>query len=99
MAQCKDCPFESDSERLLEIHWQQAHEGSVISRLVEASKRPKPITTFTCGPGNAKCKCDCPDNCEHKWDGPTVEIGRGGWSVSCSRCGMAAIDHDTWVGP
>lgn len=61
---------------------------------------PKVITVAICGPGNQICKCNCPDSCEHVWDGPGVEFdeGRGG-SVSCSRCGMLAIDHDIWAMP
>lgn len=59
------------------------------------------VTVFACGPQSAKCRCNCnaeSRDCEHKWDGPWKELERGG-SVTCSRCGMTAIDHDMWVGP
>jgi hypothetical protein len=39
-----------------------------------------------------------PRDCEHKWDGPEVLFENGG-SVSCSKCGMLAIDHAIWEGP
>jgi hypothetical protein len=40
--------------------------------------------------------------CEHKWDGEGMDFldedGRVmGGSVSCSVCGMLAIDHDMWA--
>lgn len=31
-----------------------------------------------------------PDDCAHVWDGPQVEID-GGFSATCSRCGMTAF--------
>jgi hypothetical protein len=37
-------------------------------------------------------------DCEHEWDGPTEYFMRCA-SVTCSKCGMTAIDHDTVVGP
>lgn len=37
-------------------------------------------------------------DCDHSWDGPVVEFSNGA-SVSCSGCGMLAIDHDCAVGP
>ena len=41
------------------------------------------------------CYCDCSRGgpCEHDWSGPGVEIGEGGWSVTCARCGMDAMGH------
>ncbi len=56
-----------------------------------------------CGPSTAKCRCQCPDGpCEHKFDGPgeTIEFdgGAGGWTATCSHCGMEAMHHDLWVG-
>lgn len=67
------------------------------------------VSVFVCGPSSGKCQCKCPDGpCEHKWDGTHIDIPcydakgipyMGGGSVTCSRCGMAAIDHDIWVMP
>lgn len=36
-------------------------------------------------------------DCGHVWDGPWAERDWGG-SVTCSRCGMLAIQHDMRVG-
>ena len=57
-----------------------------------------PITAFTCGPSRAPCKCSCPDSCEHKWDGPVV-MDETSSTVTCSRCGMSAMEHSLWVVP
>ena len=42
-------------------------------------------------------------DCDHKWDGPMqwIEYPEGGssGSVTCSVCGMSAMDHDAVVGP
>lgn len=64
---------------------------------------------YTCG-GPGKCGHDeCLElghfvvDCDHVWNGR--EIARtessGAWSssVSCSRCGTTALDHDCEVGP
>ena len=65
--------------------------------LIESNDK---VTVFACGPSTGKCKCQCPDGpCEHKWDGKEVQVGPGGWSITCSKCGMAAMDHDLWVMP
>ncbi len=37
-------------------------------------------------------------DCDHKWDGPMVDIGNGE-SVTCSVCGIPAISHDMRFGP
>ena len=60
----------------------------------------EPMSVFLCGPQTQTCACDCAQGgeCEHQWDGPYVEIENGG-SVTCSRCGGAALYHDMWVGP
>ena len=34
--------------------------------------------------------------CEHQWDGPTVELGGGVVSSTCSKCGTAAFDEYRW---
>ena len=59
------------------------------------------LTVHVCGPSRATCKCNCPESCEHQWDGPWVELENfpGGHSVTCSRCGLPAINHDVWVLP
>ena len=36
--------------------------------------------------------------CDHRWDGEIVEEGQV-WTVTCSRCGMAAFSHSLWTGP
>ena len=56
------------------------------------------VVIHTCGPSTAKCVCKCPESCEHKWDGPNQEF-LNGVSVTCSRCGMTAIQHAMWVCP
>lgn len=59
------------------------------------------LEVFHCGPQSDKCKCDCtknpPGECEHKWDGEWKDVGSGGHSVTCSRCGMPAMSHDAWL--
>ncbi len=61
----------------------------------------KRITTaFACGPSTARCRCRCPESCEHIWDGPEISFDEGrGSSATCSRCGLDAIADDMWVGP
>ena len=67
----------------------------------EQEKKPEaPVSIFMCGPGNAKCKCRCPESCEHVWDGPTWTSPDGcAQSATCSRCGAVQMDHDLWVLP
>lgn len=36
--------------------------------------------------------CGTKDDCDHKWDGPEIDIGNGS-SASCSKCGMSAYTH------
>ncbi len=51
---------------------------------------PTQITGFACGP-------QCVDGTEeHSWDGPVVELERGG-TASCSKCGKLAIDVSLWM--
>lgn len=64
------------------------------------------ITVFTCGtPRDHKCDNDGPEVCggedEHGnyWIGPATEENRrrASWgSVTCSKCGMTAMDRGTW---
>lgn len=74
----------------------------------QSTEKPESIDIFICGPQTAQCKCNCPNGCEHQWDGETVQLmgtGRSGKeyvageSASCSRCGMVAMEHDLWVLP
>ena len=63
---------------------------------------------YTC---NQQCdlpRLDCIEqhykrDCDHKWDGPSKDwISTSGGltsSVTCSKCGMSAFDHDATVGP
>ena len=57
------------------------------------------ITAHVCGPSTGKCKCNCPESCDHVWSGPAIEWGEGGYTATCIRCGMPAISHDLWVLP
>lgn len=39
-------------------------------------------------------------DCDHRWNGKVVEFDNGrGETVTCSKCGMLAVDHDCEVGP
>ena len=60
------------------------------------------ISMIICrGPNSEKCRCNCPESCEHEWDGEwVIEVDSGGATLNtatCSRCGMRAIDHALWV--
>ena len=46
------------------------------------------------------CYCNCANGgpCEHKWDGPGLDLDNG-WTATCSRCGMTAMGHDMRNGP
>lgn len=59
------------------------------------------LMTFVCGPSEPpKCICKCPDGpCEHVWDGPVVEPDELSSTVTCSRCGITAMNHDLWTMP
>jgi len=65
----------------------------------------KEVSVHICyGSGSPTCRCKCPDGpCEHVWDGEwkdwTEPSGAHIGSVTCSKCGMARIDHDMWCGP
>jgi hypothetical protein len=66
----------------------------------QRKKLPMAAAFFACGPSSAKCKCHCPESCEHVWDGPTMPLPDGnGETATCSRCGEWAIHHDLWVCP
>lgn len=62
-----------------------------------ADKELETNTAHICGP-QGECGCNCPESCGHKWDGPQVAFD-GCVSVTCSKCGMPAINHDMWVLP
>lgn len=61
-------------------------------------------TVAACGPSTPTCRCSCAQNgdCEHTWDGQTetrvFPSGGDVISVTCSRCGTNAFDHDLWLG-
>lgn len=38
-------------------------------------------------------------DCNHQFDGEWVEVGIGGHSVTCSKCGLSAMAHDMRCGP
>lgn len=64
------------------------------------------ITVFTCGvPRDHKCDDAGPEVCGGEnpdgtfWQGPTTEENRrkSNWgSVSCSKCGMTAMERGMW---
>lgn len=35
-------------------------------------------------------------SCEHKWDGPTVQVDEGCFSVTCSKCGIDSFSDSYW---
>jgi hypothetical protein len=50
---------------------------------------PVSLTRQVCGP-------QCSDGTEnHDWSGPVQRFGNGG-TVTCAKCGMAAIDYSMW---
>lgn len=56
------------------------------------------VTVTACGPGSPSCECACPGPCGHVWDGPEVTSDDGlSGSVTCSRCGAPAMEHDLWT--
>ncbi len=71
----------------------------------------KEFTIFACGPQSKTCKCECTRDglCEHQWDGPEKYVTSEGnitddrntkhiiGTVTCSRCGMFAIEHSMWL--
>lgn len=63
---------------------------------------------YTCGRRCGLEIMECIDqhyqrDCDHQWDGEWVEFespyGGGGGSVTCSKCGTSAMDHDCATGP
>ena len=66
-------------------------------------EKQEPVTCFICPPlGSCLCNCgtDEPPVCEHVWNGESVEFDDGqGYTATCSRCGMWAVDHDVRCGP
>lgn len=83
------------------LGWPFGERTADLHTLAQAVQE-SPVTVHLCGPATATCSCSCASGgpCEHQWDGATQtsEDGLIG-TVTCSRCGMAAIDHDMWVGP
>jgi hypothetical protein len=81
--------------------WLQRHlEWSEKKYKAEEQRRIAalgPVRVFICG------RELCKDGQPHSWDGPGVEseMGGGGFmsSTTCSKCGLAAIDHDLMCGP
>ena len=78
-----------------------------MSAVIRGPSDPKATAIFPCGPSREDCVCKCdpekgPD-CGHVWNGHVVERELPGGaslsSVTCSRCGMLAADHDLWVAP
>lgn len=58
---------------------------------------------YTC---DRKCGLPMPEcmeahyrrDCDHQWDGKEIAIHHGA-SITCSKCGMSAINHDMEAGP
>lgn len=38
-------------------------------------------------------------SCEHTWDGPTVQVNEGCFSVTCSKCGVDSFSDSYWRMP
>lgn len=78
----------------------ERHEARISEVLVSLEKGIGPDGVIVCGPSTVgKCKCNCPANCEHLWDGkPLTEEEDGIESSTCSLCGMSSFSHDLWVG-
>lgn len=83
------------------LGWDMWERLGELHQLAQDAQAPR-VVVICCGPATAKCSCSCVDGgpCEHQWDGAvqTSEDGLVG-TRTCSRCGMAAIDHDMWVLP
>lgn len=60
-----------------------------------------PATTQMHVSHSDSCYCACPDGpCQHLWNGAEYTSDDGCTvSITCSRCGLPAIDHDMRVGP
>ena len=72
-------------------------EGQIIARVIANSD----ISIHHCGPQSEKRKCRCgyPEGtCEHIWNGPSEDTENSS-SVTCSKCGLSALQHDLWVMP
>lgn len=54
---------------------------------------PLQMVRSTFNSDSCYCACSSGGSCEHKWDGPDYE-SESFSSVTCSRCGVAAISHD-----
>jgi hypothetical protein len=85
------------------LGWAMWERVGELHHLAQDAQAPR-VVVFSCGPATAKCSCSCVDGgpCEHQWDGPTQAIldeNTDTVTATCSRCGMAAIDHDMWVLP
>lgn len=45
-------------------------------------------------PNGCYCACSTGGQCEHQWNGQGAKFYPSkGWSVTCSRCGMLALNH------
>lgn len=78
------------NRRVMEHHQKLADELGV------------PLSSMRSNYNTNACYCACSSHgpCEHKWDGEGVEFDEGRcWSVTCSRCGCAAMSHDMRVLP
>lgn len=87
-----------ESRRILREAMQRLAAGEDPATV---SKETGVLIHTSYGGGTPTCKCRCPDGlCEHVWDGPSHEFEDGcGWEVTCSRCGMGAMQHSMWTGP
>jgi hypothetical protein len=78
--------------------WQAKMDRHTAEVIASLEKGVVPPDVMVCGPGTfGVCKCNCPDGpCEHVWDGEIVEED-GMTTVTCSRCGKWAVNHDMWM--
>lgn len=84
--------------------WIQRHEKFIQEKTAMMLPAPRgalidpdQVSLFICG------REFCKDGKPHSWDGEGIEseMPGGGYmsSATCSKCGLAAIDHDLMVAP
>jgi len=68
--------------------WRERHERFIKKHAAAA----RAVAVFVCG------RELCRDGQPHQWDGKGIDDGHMS-SATCSKCGLAAIDHDLMVLP
>lgn len=82
-----------------EIDADDAETDARLKEVLESlAKGVVPDGVIICGPSHiGKCKCNCPESCEHIWDGQRVEDEEVD-TATCSKCGDWQMNHDMWIG-